>query len=117
MFFDNLEKVIVREKFGPHSIWNADETGITTVQKCPRVIAPKKLKQVGLVTSVERGQTVTVCNEINAIGNSIPPFFVFPRVKTNPVFLFGAPSGSDAGAHKVRMDDRRQLRDLSSTFC
>lgn len=99
IFFDNLSQVLSREKFEPHSIWNVDETGVTTVQNCPRVIAPKQLKQVGLVTSAERGQTVTVCNAINAIGNSIPPFFIFPRVKSNPAFLFGAPPGSDAAAH------------------
>lgn len=99
MFFENLRHVIERDKFGPESIWNADETGVTTVQKCPRVIAPKRLKQVGHVTSAERGQTVTICNAISAIGNSIPPFFIFPRVKLNPAFLFGAPPGSNAAPH------------------
>lgn len=98
-FFENLTTVLAREKFGPENIWNADETGVTTVQKCPKVIAPKKLRQVGHVTSAERGQTVTICNAVNALGNSIPPFFIFPRMKTNPAFLFGAPPGSAAAAH------------------
>ena len=30
-FFDNLTVVLQRNKFGPGDIWNADETGITTV--------------------------------------------------------------------------------------
>lgn len=98
-FFENLLNVLKKDKFGAESIWNADETGVTTVQKCPKVIAPKKLKQVGHVTSAERGSLVTICNAVNALGNSIPPYFVFPRVKTNPAFLFGAPEGSDAAAH------------------
>lgn len=98
-FYQNLRDVLSREKFGPESIWNADETGVTTVQRCPKIIAPKKLRQVGLVTSAERGQTVTVLNAINALGNSIPPFFVFPRQKMNPAFLFGAPPGSDGAAY------------------
>lgn len=45
-----------QEKFWPESIRNVDETVVTTVQKCPKVIAPRKLKQVGHVTSAERGQ-------------------------------------------------------------
>lgn len=98
-FYQNLREVLNREKFGPESIWNADETGVTTVQRCPKIIAPKKLRQVGLVTSAERGQTVTVLNAINALGNSIPPFFIFPRQKMNPAFLFGAPPGSDGAAY------------------
>lgn len=94
-FFYNLNFALKREQFGAESIWNADETGVTTVQKCPKVIAPKKLKQVGLVTSSERGHLVTVCNAVNALGNSIPPFFIFlfprifPHMKTNPAFLLG----------------------------
>lgn len=84
--------MLEREKLGPESIWNADETGVTTAQKCPKVIAPKNLKQIGHVASAaEWKQLVTVCNAVNALGNVIPPFFVFPRVKTNPAFLFGAP--------------------------
>ena len=98
-FYNNLRDILIRENFGPERIWNVDETGVTTVQKCPKIIAPKKSKQVGLVTSSERGQLVTMCNGINALGNSIPPFFIFPRVKMNPAFLFGAPTGSDAAPH------------------
>lgn len=104
-FFYNLNFALKREQFGAESIWNADETGVTTVQKFPKVIAPKKLKQVGLVTSSERGHLVTVCNAVNALGNSIPPFFIFlfspdfsPHENKSSIFV-GAPTGSDAAAH------------------
>ena len=32
-FFDNLQTVMQRHNFGPHEIYNADETGVTTVHK------------------------------------------------------------------------------------
>jgi len=79
-FFNNLENALKRG-FGPESIWNIDETGVTTVQRPCRVIARKGAKQVGSVVSQERGTLVTVCCGVNATGNHIPPFFVFPRVK------------------------------------
>ena len=56
-FFENLSHVITRKEFEPDSIWNTDEISITTEQKCPCVIAPKKLKQVRHVTSSEWRQT------------------------------------------------------------
>jgi len=65
------------------------------------VIAGKGMKQVASVTSQERWQLVTACctvssvtTTVNAMGNSIPPFLIFPRVYYKQHMLFGAPPGS-----------------------
>ena len=79
-FMDNLENALTRNTYGPAQIWNLDETGVTTVQKPVNILATKGVKQVGSVVSQERGTLVTVCCAINAIGNHMPPYFVFPRV-------------------------------------
>jgi hypothetical protein len=91
----------VREKFyfEAQNIYNCDEIGCTTVQKCPKVVASKHCCQVGQVTSAERGTLVTVCFAVNAIGNVLPPFFIFPRVKYNPVFVENGPAGSDGDSY------------------
>ncbi|KAK0068382.1 jerky protein [Biomphalaria pfeifferi] len=60
-------------------IWNMDETGISTVQKPVKIIGSKGTRQVGSVTSAERGQTVRVLCAMNAAGTYIPPIFIFPR--------------------------------------
>jgi len=73
-FFDNLDTVLKRHKFESHQIYNVDETGVTTVQKPQKVIALKGIKQVGQMTSAERGTLVTLCCTVNAGGNSIPPY-------------------------------------------
>lgn len=98
-FFTNLDLVYTRNNYGPQSIYNCDETGLTTVQRPSKVIAGKGLKKVASATSQERGQLVTACCTINAIGNSIPPFMVFPRVHFKQHMLFGAPTGVDGTAH------------------
>jgi hypothetical protein len=50
-------------------------TGFTTVQRPNRVIIARKgTKQVVAMTSQERGQLVTVCCTINAVGNTVRPF-------------------------------------------
>lgn len=94
-FFENLDAVFKR--YGvipPENIYNEDETGLTTVQNPQKILAPKGEKQVGSVSSAERGQLVTFIAAINAVGNSIPPCLVFPRVHFKPHMLLGAPNGS-----------------------
>ncbi len=98
-FMDNLENALTRNTYGPAQIWNLDETGVTTVQKPVNILATKGAKQVGSVVSHERGTLVTVCCAINAIGNHIPPYFVFPRVNVQDNWLLTAPPGSDASGH------------------
>lgn len=98
-FFDNLQTVIERLNIGPEDIWNIDETGVTTTQKPDRIVARKGYKQVGRITSQERGSLVTICAAVSATGNSIPPYFVFPRVNFKAYFLNGGPVGSAGSCH------------------
>lgn len=46
-----------------------DETGITTVQKPDRTVTRKGARQVGALTSGERGTLVTVAMAANALGD------------------------------------------------
>lgn len=98
-FFENLKEVREKYQFEAHNIYNCDETGCTTVQECPKVIASKHVRQVGQVTSAERGSLVTVCFAVNALGNVIPPFFIFPRVKYNESFVADGPPGSQGDSY------------------
>ena len=73
-FFEIYQSLLQRfDNIGPHNIWNLDETGISTVVQPRQVFAEKGIKQVGRITSAERGTTVTLCCCINAVGNVIPP--------------------------------------------
>ncbi|XP_071749896.1 uncharacterized protein [Lepeophtheirus salmonis] len=77
-----------------------NKTGFTTVQVPSTVVSQVGKKQVGTVTSGERGQLVTVLWAINASGSAVPPFYVFPQVKFNLAFLIGALPGTEAAATK-----------------
>ncbi|KAK6186371.1 hypothetical protein SNE40_008418 [Patella caerulea] len=68
-----------RHQFEPKDIWDVDETGITAVQKPNKVVATKGVKQIGAVTSAERGELVTLCVSAAANGQYIPPYFHFPQ--------------------------------------
>ena len=94
-FFDLYKGLIETGKFLPHRIFNADETGITTVpNNPPKIVGATNKKQVGTIASAERGVNTTALICTNAVGNFVPPLFIFPRVKNNPALLRGAPEGS-----------------------
>lgn len=82
VFFVNLKALMIKYNFKSDSIYNIDETGISTVQRNSRILAPKGLKQV-VCTSTERGSLTTVVNCYNAEGSYIPPFFIFKRKSIN----------------------------------
>lgn len=93
-FFKNLSDLYERYHFGANDIYNMDETGMTTVQRPDRVVARRGFKQIGSLTSAERGTLVTLAVAVSAAGNSIPPLFVFPRVHFKNHFLQKGPPGS-----------------------
>jgi hypothetical protein len=72
-----------------------DESGIQTVpSKLSKVVAHRGRKQVGALTSAERGQNVTVVLCMSAAGYFIPPAIIFPRKRRNELLFSGAPIGT-----------------------
>lgn len=69
------------------------------MQETQKVIAERGQKQVGQLTSAERGQLVTMVGCINAVGNSIPPMLIFPRKFFKKQMIKGSPPGSIGGAN------------------
>lgn len=100
-FFDIYEPLLDLVKNNPCKVYNCDETGLTVVQhKTSKVISLKGKRQVGAVTSAERGSLVTVVTCMSAVGHYIPPLLVFPRKNMKTELLDGAPNGSTAACHK-----------------
>ncbi|RUS83591.1 hypothetical protein EGW08_008645 [Elysia chlorotica] len=99
LFYDNLAQAMSRHSYGAHQIYNVDETGVSTVPSSARVVAKTGSRSVGRIVSAERGTLVTLVCAINAIGNSIPPMFIFPRKHFKDHFLIGAPPGSKGVAN------------------
>jgi len=102
-FFNNLINCLSRSHFTPDRIYNLDETGNSTVHVPPKIIATKGTKQVGCMTSGERGLNVTMICAINAAGNHIPPLIIFPRKKCTEPMLLQIPPGSIGGV-QIHLD-------------
>ena len=95
-FYSMLTDLMVKYKFTPSKIFNADETGVSSVHTNRlKVMSVKGKKQVGKLTSAERGRNVTILLSVNATGDVfVPPLFVFPRVRIDNDLKKDAPAGS-----------------------
>ena len=77
-FFDNLAKVLDEYKFTAQQIFNVDETGLITVQNPGKIVKARGARNVGSVTSAERGELVTAMYTICASDSVLPPACFFP---------------------------------------
>nr|XP_023018356.1 uncharacterized protein LOC111507298 [Leptinotarsa decemlineata] len=94
-FFDLLENIMEEKKLSPRQMFNVDECGISVVQsKCPQILAMKGKRQIGTLTSSERGSLITVSLCMSADGVFVPPMIIFPRKNCNEQLKKGAPPGS-----------------------
>ncbi|XP_044749782.1 MFS-type transporter clz9-like [Coccinella septempunctata] len=94
-FFELLGKTLDDNRFTPDRIYNCDETGVSVVPKSrSKLIAATGKKQVGALTSAERGTTITIEICFNATGSYLPPMFIYPRKRMKPELLNGAPPNS-----------------------
>ena len=91
-------------------IYNMDESGLTAVHNPGRIIARKGQKQVGKITSGERGKTVTVICTANAAGTFVPPLMIFPRKNMTNLLIKDAPPGTVGAASITGWTD-------STIFC
>lgn len=97
-FYDLLERTVESEQIRSDMTYNMDETGVkTSSTKPPKVLSVYGKKQVGIVSSLERGTLTTVICCCSASGNfTPPPFFIFKRKRFQPRLLDGAIPGCGA---------------------
>lgn len=95
-FFSKLETIMNQhDLYDAQRIFNMDETGLSTVQKKPRkILAPKGKRQVGAITSGERGATTTAVCCASAAGFFVPPLIIFKRKLARDELRDGAPPGT-----------------------
>lgn len=95
VFFGHLNEVTTTTHFNAAAIWNMYATGFSTVPtKVGKVILLKGPKKVGQISATERGTLITMSLAVNAAGNSMPPFFLFPKKNMQTTFMDNAPDGA-----------------------
>ena len=64
-----------------------DETGVNTEHSPPKVVCYKSTIPQNITSN--RSSTITSIASGNALGNSVPPYFVFSSLRWNDEFLEG----------------------------
>lgn len=90
LFYDNVERLLTQHKFTPSRIYNCVETSVSCMHKHLKVLAPKAIRQVGKLTSAERGKNITFLSCMSTNDDYIPPFFVFLRQRMNERLIRGS---------------------------
>jgi DDE superfamily endonuclease/helix-turn-helix, Psq domain len=93
-FFEILDSTMKMHNINPLRVYNMDESGLNTVQATQRIVALKGKKQVGAITSAERGVHCTVVCCMCAAGTFIPPCIIFPRKRWKPELADNGPPGT-----------------------
>lgn len=95
LFYDLLEDEFTKHNYPPDRVYNVDKSGLSIVQsKQLQIITRRGKKQVGALTSAERGSLVTVIFCMSAGGTFVPPLLIFPRKYMNEQLARGAPFGT-----------------------
>ncbi|XP_065649038.1 uncharacterized protein LOC136078106 [Hydra vulgaris] len=94
-FFNLLSKLYMEEKLTPDRLYNMDETSLSTVQDGQiKIISARGKKRVGIMTSSERGNSVTAVVCVSAAGFYVPPMLIYKRKRMKPEITIGAPPGT-----------------------
>ena len=78
LFYSKLKEILLQNNILPARIFNMDETVILSVQKPGKILSQRGMKQVGKLTSLEKGKTTRLVCAMNLIENYIPPMLYFP---------------------------------------
>lgn len=93
-FFTVLQEIVDKNKIRPFRMYNVDESALSTVQRPQKIFATTGRKQVGALTSAEKGSHVTVVCCMSASGNYVPPCLIFPRKLMKNELIDEAPTGT-----------------------
>ena len=97
-FFNAYTLAMEKYQFTPDRIYNLDESSLSTVMRPVKVVCERG-HPVASQVSRERGDTMTFVGIINAVGQSIPPVFIIPRVRWNPAFMWNTVFGAKGILH------------------
>ncbi|XP_053389486.1 uncharacterized protein LOC128552471 [Mercenaria mercenaria] len=106
-YFSELETILLDNNLmnSPERIYNVDESGFSTEHTSPKIICGTDIKPQSITS--ERSKTVTVIGAANAVGNHVPPFYIFPGKRWYDSLLQGAAPGSDAGMSESGFVNRK----------
>ena len=77
-YYKELGTILTTNKLeiNPQNIYNFDETGVNSEHSPPKIVCDKNTVPQNITSP--RSSTITVIAGGNAVGSSIPPYYIFP---------------------------------------
>ena len=97
-YFKELDNILTKYdlKKSPERIYNIDEKGLKLNYTPPKIVAGTDSGDAPPpAVTPGKGETVTVIGCGNALGQQIPPFFIFPGQRMRQELLAGSTPGTD----------------------
>ena len=97
-YFNELDNILTKYdlKKSPERIYNIDEKGLKLNYTPPKIVAGTDSGDAPPpAVTPGKGETVTVIGCGNALGQQIPPFFIFPGQRMRQELLAGSTPGTD----------------------
>ena len=97
-YFKELDNILTKYdlKKAPERIYNIDEKGLKLNYTPPKIVAGTDSGDAPPpAVTPGKGETVTVIGCGNALGQQIPPFFIFPGQRMRQELLAGSTPGTD----------------------
>jgi hypothetical protein len=94
-YFAELKTIVEKYDFenAPERIYNIDEKGLKQNHTPPCIVGPAGTAPPAITSG--KGSTVTVIGCGNALGQQIPPYFIFPGKRMRQELLQGSTPGAD----------------------
>ncbi|XP_056006761.1 uncharacterized protein LOC130050562 [Ostrea edulis] len=110
--FKELDKIMSQHNFKerPHAIYNIDEKGLSTDHKPPKIVSGSSYKTQAVTSGMS--QTITIIGAGNALGQQVPPYFVFPGKR----FIDGLLDGASLGATSTMSDSGWSNTYISTSY-
>ncbi|XP_061188871.1 uncharacterized protein LOC133197047 [Saccostrea echinata] len=89
---DLMDRLNIKSK--PQQIFNADETGFSTVHQTSKIVGRKRKKAIHAETSGERGENITVLCCVNAEAHVLPPMVIFKGKRISQALMSSAPKNT-----------------------
>lgn len=99
-FYETLSKAYATNPYGPHQIWNCDETEVMAGRNgAMRVLSRRGSRNVSYIISKSR-EWITILCYVNTSGKSIPSFYLFKGKKHLQNYIAKCESGACMAAQK-----------------
>lgn len=115
-YYKELHAILTKSNLHdkPQNIYNIDETGFSTEHSPLKIICNRNTKPQAVTSN--RSTLTTVIAAGNALGNYVPPYYVFKGKRWNPDFMKNAAPGAEGEMSETGWSNSQVFQNYLTKF-